>query len=140
MRDQRGGRAYNHLYTAVLRSQAHGILACDFFTVETVLLRTLYMLFLIEVGSRRVRIVGVTRNPDGRWVAQQARNLAIEGRLDKVGFLIRDRDARFTSAFDEVFTTEDARVILTPIRAPRPTPSPSGSSEQSETSCWTSPW
>ena len=67
----------------------------------------------------RVRIVGVTRNPDGRWVAQQARNLAIEGQLDNVGFLIRDRDAKFTRAFDEVFTTEDARVILTPIRAPK---------------------
>jgi transposase InsO family protein len=94
-------------------------LACDFFTVHTVALRTLYVLFLIEVGTRRVRIVGVTRNPDGRWVAQQARNLAIEGRLDNVGFLIRDRDTKFTSAFDEVFRTEDARVILTPIRAPK---------------------
>jgi hypothetical protein len=73
-------------------------------------------------------------------VAQQARNLAIEGQLDNAGFLIRDRDAKFTSAFDEVFRTEDARVILTPIRAPRPTPSPSGSSEQSGTSCWTSRW
>ena len=63
--------------------------------------------------------VGVTPNPDGRWVAQHARNLAIEGRLDNVGFLIRYRDAKFTSAFDEVLTTEDARVILTPIRAPK---------------------
>jgi putative transposase len=97
-------------WSAFLRSQAQGILASDFFTVETVALRTLYVLFLIEVGTRRVRIVGVTRNPDGRWVAQQARNLAIEGRLDNVGFLIRDRDAKFTSAFDEVFRTEDARV------------------------------
>jgi hypothetical protein len=77
------------------------------------------VLFLIEVGTRRVRILGVTRNPDGRWVAQQARNLAIEAGLDNVGFLIRDRDAKFTSAFDEVFTTEGARVILTPIRAPK---------------------
>jgi hypothetical protein len=105
-------------WSEFLRSQAQGILACDFFAVETVLLRTLYVLFLIEVGTR-VRIVGVTRNPDGRWVAQQARNLAIEGRLDNVGFLIRDRDAKFTRAFDEVFRTEDARVILTPIRAPK---------------------
>ena len=106
-------------WSELLRSQAQGILACDFLTVETVLLRTLYVLFLIEVGTRRVRIVGVTGNPDGRWVAQQARNLAIEGRLDNVGFLIRDRDAKFTSAFDEVFRTEDARVMLTPIRAPK---------------------
>lgn len=87
--------------------------------METVLLRTLYVLFLIEVGTRWIRIVGVTPNPDGRWVAQQARNLALEGRLDNVGFLIRDRDAKFSSAFDEVVRTEDARVILTPIRAPR---------------------
>jgi putative transposase len=72
---------------------------------------------MIEVGTRRVRIVGVTPIPDGRWVAQQARNLSVEGRLDNAGFLIRDRDAKFTSAFDEVFRTEDARVILTPIRA-----------------------
>jgi transposase InsO family protein len=106
-------------WSAFLRSQAQGILACDFFTVQTVALRTLYVLFLIEVGTRRVRIVGVTPNPDGRWVAQQARNLAIEGRLDNVRFLIRDRDAKFTRAFDEVFRTEDARVILTPIRAPK---------------------
>jgi hypothetical protein len=105
-------------WSEFLRSQAQGILACDFFAVETVLLRTLYVLFLIEVGTR-VRIVGVTRNPDGRWVAQQARNLAIEGRLDNVGFLIRDRDAKYTRAFDEVFRTEDARVIVTPIRAPK---------------------
>jgi putative transposase len=67
----------------------------------------------------KVRIVGVTGNPDGRWVAQQARNLAIEGRPDNVGFLIRDRDSKFTRAFDEVFRTEDARVIVTPIRAPK---------------------
>jgi putative transposase len=106
-------------WSEFLRSQAQGILACDFFTVETVALRTLHVLFLIEVGTRRVRIVGVTGNPDGRWVAQQARNLAIEGRLDNVGFLIRDRDAKFTRAFDEVFRTEDARVIVTPIRAPK---------------------
>jgi putative transposase len=106
-------------WSEFLRSQAQGILASDFFTVETVLLRTLYVLFLIEVGTRRVRVLGVTRNPDGRWVAQQARNLAIEGGLDNVGFLIRDRDAKFTSAFDEVFTTEGARMILTPIRAPK---------------------
>ena len=106
-------------WSEFLRSQAQGILACDFFTVETVLQRTLYVLFLIEVGTRQVRIVGVTRNPDGRWVAQQARNLAIEGRLDNVRFLIRDRDAKFTRAFDEVFKSDDARVILMPIRAPK---------------------
>ena len=106
-------------WSEFLRSQAQEILACGFFTVETVALRTLHVLFLIEVGTRRVRIVGVTGNPDGRWVTQQPRNLATQGRLDNVGFLIRDRDAKFTPAFDEVFRTEDARVIVTPVRAPK---------------------
>jgi putative transposase len=87
--------------------------------VETVFLRTLYVLFFIEVGTRRARIVGVTTNPDGRWVAQQARNLAVAGSLDDVRLLIRDRDAKFTASFDEVLRTEAARVILTPIRAPK---------------------
>ncbi len=103
----------------LLRSQAHGILACDFFTVETVFLRTLYVLFFIELGTRRVRIVGVTANPDGRWVAQQARNLAMSETFQEVRFLVRDRDAKFTACFDEVFQTEGARVLKTPVRAPR---------------------
>lgn len=102
-----------------LRSQARGIVACDFFTVETVFLKTLYVLFFIEVGTRRARIVGVTTNPDGPWVTQQARNLAIAGGLEEVRFLIRDRDAKFTASFDEVFRTEGAKVIQTPIRAPK---------------------
>jgi len=102
-----------------LRSQARGIVACDFFTVETVFLKTLYVLFFIEVGSRRVRIVGVSAHPDARWVAQQARNLAMTGGLENVRFLIRDRDAKFTASFDEVFRTEGASVMKTPIRAPK---------------------
>ena len=69
-----------------LRAQAHGIVACDFFTVETVWLRTLYVLFFIEHGSRHVRLAGVTANPDGVWMRQQARNLAIEERLDTCVF------------------------------------------------------
>ncbi len=75
-----------------LRQQASGILACDFFTVETVRLRTLYVLFFIELGTRRVHLAGASANPDSAWVTQQARNLAMEGRLNDVGFLIRDRD------------------------------------------------
>ncbi len=106
-------------WSGFLRSQADGILACDFFAVETVFLRTLYVLFFIELGTRRVRIVGVSANPDGRWVAQQARNLAMAGALKDIRFLIRDRDARFTSPFDEVFRSEGARVIATPVRAPK---------------------
>ena len=106
-------------WSEFLRAQAEGILATDFFTVETAFLKTLYVLFFIELGSRRVRIVGVTSSPDGRWVRQQARNLAIDGELGRVRCLIRDRDAKFTAGFDEVFRTEGARVILSPVRAPK---------------------
>ena len=84
-----------------LRSQARGIVACDVFTVETAFLKTLYVLFFIEVGTRRTRIVGVTTNPDGPWVTQQARTLARAGALEEVRFLIRDRDTS-TASFDEV--------------------------------------
>ena len=76
-------------------------------------------MFFIEVGTRRLRIVGVTENPAGRWVTQQARNLAIAGALEEVRFLVRDRDTKFTASFDEVFRTEGAKVIQTPIRAPK---------------------
>ena len=106
-------------WSEFLRSQARGIVACDFFTVETAFLRTLYVLFFIHIRTRRIRVVGVTRNPDSAWVTQQARNLAPSNDLDRVRFLIRDRDSKFTASFDEVFRSEGARVMLTPIRAPR---------------------
>ncbi|MEX0833681.1 MAG: integrase core domain-containing protein [Actinomycetota bacterium] len=102
-----------------LRSQAKGIMATDFFTVETAFLRTLYVLFFIEHATRRVRIVGVTSNPDGAWVTQQARNLAMDSDLEGVSFLIRDRDSKFTRPFDEVFRSEGAGVIKTPVRSPK---------------------
>ena len=89
-----------------LRQQAAGILACDFFTVETIRLKTMYVLFFIELGTRRVHMAGVTANPDSAWVTQQARNLAMDGRLDDGRFLIHDRDAKFSGPFDEVFRTE----------------------------------
>ena len=106
-------------WSEFLRAQAGGILACDFFTVETVFLRTLYVLFFIEVGSRCIHIEGVTRNPDAAWVTQQARNLSMADELDGVCFLIRDRDSKYTASFDEVFRTEGARVLKTPVRAPK---------------------
>ena len=102
-----------------LRAQAEGVLACDFFTVETVWLRTLYVLFWIEHGSRRVHLAGVTANPDCAWVTQQARNLAIDERLGSVRFLIHDRDAKFCGPFDSIVGSEGVRVIETPFRAPR---------------------
>jgi transposase InsO family protein len=103
-----------------LRSQASGILACDFLTVETVLLKTYYVLFFIEVKTRRVHIAGATANPDGAWVTQQARNVSADLRESGSGprSLIHDRDTKFTASFDAVFEAEGAQIITTPIRAP----------------------
>ena len=97
------------------------MLACDFFTVDTVLLKRLYVLFFIELDSRRVHLTGVTASPTGNWVAQQARNLSmvLADRTHPVQFLIRDRDTKFTSGFDNVFRSEGIRTIRTPVRAPR---------------------
>lgn len=100
--------------------QASGIIACDFLTVETVWLRTLYVLFFVELGTRRVQVAGATRNPDSAWVTQQARNVA--GTLEEQGasprFLIHDRDTKFSGSFDAVFKADGIRIICTPIRAP----------------------
>jgi transposase InsO family protein len=84
-----------------------------------VALKTLYVLFFIELSTRGVHLAGLTAHPGSAWVTQQARNLAIGERLGDVGFLVRDRDARFSGPFDEVFQSEGIRVIRTPIRAPR---------------------
>jgi transposase InsO family protein len=114
---RRGGMTWRQF----LRAQAAGVLAVDFFTVETIALRRLYVLFFIELDSRRVHLAGATTRPNGKWMVQQARNLAwtLSERATPVRFLIRDRDSKFTGAFDEIFKSEGIRVIRTPVRAPR---------------------
>jgi transposase InsO family protein len=103
-----------------LRRHAASILECDFLTVDTVFFKRLYVFFFIELATRRVHLAGITTNPDGPWVTQQARNLLMD--LDDQGirprYLIRDRDSKFTRDFDEAFRSDGIRVIKAPVRAP----------------------
>jgi putative transposase len=106
---RRAGPTWKQFLTA----QARAIVACDFFTVDTVFFQRLYVLFFLELATRQVHVVGVTAHPTGDWVTQQARNLlmALDERADRFRFLLRDRDTKFTAAFDAVFTASNMDVI-----------------------------
>jgi transposase InsO family protein len=113
----RGGMSWREF----LRAHRRGMLAVDFFTVETIWLQRLYVLFFIELGSRRVHVTGCTPNPSAPWVTQQARHLTwtLAERPESIRFLIRDRDQKFTASFDEVFRGDGIQIIRTPFRAPQ---------------------
>jgi putative transposase len=97
------------------------MVACDFLTVETVWMKRFYVLVFIELATRRVHLAGCTTNPDGAWVAQQARNFTfqLDAGEEPFRFLVHDRDSKFCGCFDEVFATEGLQVVRTPVRAPR---------------------
>jgi putative transposase len=104
-------------WTTFLRAQAAGIVACDFFTVDTVLLRRYYILFFIELDTRRVHLTGFTTNPTGPWTTQAARNFMMRHERT-IRFLIRDGAGQFITAFDEVFRSDGATIIRTPPYTP----------------------
>jgi putative transposase len=114
--DRDGSPSWRHL----MKHYKEQMLACDFFTVETLFLQTIYVLFFIEVGSRRLHFAGCTTNPDENWVSQQARQIVwnLETRTPSLRFLIHDRDGKFPTSFDTVFRSEGYKVIRTPVRAP----------------------
>jgi transposase InsO family protein len=104
-----------------LARHRHQVLACDFLVVESLRLKPIYVLFFIELGTRRVHLAGGTAHPTGAWVAQQARNLAwrIQDGEVPCRYLIHDRDAKFTAAFDRVFVQEGVEIVRTPPRCPQ---------------------
>jgi putative transposase len=104
-----------------VRAHRQSLFAVDFFTVETIWLQPLYVLFFIEVGSRRVHVIGCTPNPSAAWVVQQARQLSwtLTERAEPLRFLIRDRDQKFNDQFDEVFRSQETEIVRTPFRTPQ---------------------
>jgi transposase InsO family protein len=114
------GKGKGPSWREFLRAQAKSVIAVDFFTVDTVWLQRLYVLFFIEVASRRVHLAGCTAHPDAEWVTQQARQVAwtFAERAEPVRFLIRDHDRKFTGGFDAVFEAENIRIVRTPIQVP----------------------
>ena len=114
---RRGGRSWREF----LRAQAKSLIAVDFFTVDTIGLKRLYVVFFIEVASRRVHFAGRTAHPNQEWVTQQARQVTwvLGERPEPVRFLVRDNDRKFTRSFDEVFQGAGIRIVRTPIQAPQ---------------------
>ncbi len=114
-------RARPSTWRSFLRRHQDALLACDFFTVDTLCLRTVYVLFFLEVGTRRVHVAGCTSHPTAAWVTQQARHLSwqIQEGMLPARFLIHDWDAKFAASFDTVIAAEGVEVVRTPYRAPR---------------------
>jgi transposase len=125
-------------WRAFLRQQAAGIVACDFFIVDTIWLRRLYVLFFIELDTRRVHLAGVTATPNSGWVTQQARNLLSVSFAEhqQLRFVLRDRDAKFSRSFDGMFCAEGVEMLVTPVQA-TPTPTRSAGSGRCGPSAWT---
>jgi transposase InsO family protein len=114
---RRSGPTWRQFLTA----QAKAVLAVDFLHVDTVLLKRIYALIAVEHGCRRAHLIGVSAHPSGAWTTQAARNLLMDlaDRATTIKFLLRDRDSRFTAAFDAVFAADGIRILNSPPRAPR---------------------
>jgi putative transposase len=129
-------------WRSFLRAHGDSILACDFFTVDTVWLRRLYVLVFLSIGSRRVEYVACTSNPNTVWMLQQARNLLMElhDRARRVRFLIHDRDRKFPRAFDALLASAQIGVIRTPVQAPNANAhmdaGSAASAVNASTGCW----
>jgi transposase InsO family protein len=107
-------------WSQFLRAQAELVLATDFFTVDSMLLRRYYVLFVVEVKSRIVHLLGVTANPDDAWATQVARNFVanLEDHGQRFRFLLRDRDTKFTASFDAVLASAGIKMVRTPVQTP----------------------